>query len=70
MIRLLVMPPHGELKIEAHGLPMMDVHARLMQATAFLDRELTCLRMEERAAARAAAVQLARDVPGRPPFKL
>jgi hypothetical protein len=66
IIRLLILPPHGEMKIEAHGLPVLEVQGKLAQAASSLDRELICIRMEERAAQKAAAISLARDLPRMP----
>jgi hypothetical protein len=63
IIRLLVLPPHGLMKLEAHGLTLLDVNMRLAQATASTERELICSRMEEKAAERARRIELARDLP-------
>lgn len=63
IIRLLILPPNGQMKIEAHGLTLLDVAGRLAMAAASTERELLCLRMEEKAAERAAAIQVAPRMP-------
>ena len=65
----LFITPTGELRVHAPRFDALLCRRWLAEAAAFFDRELLCMRLEERAHERARGLTLARDLPpGAPGF--